>query len=71
MRLTSLDLAAGVTGASWPLPPGCLSLALAPSGRLYAADMTGDCLWRVDTQRAAFLGSIPQRGAPAAVATRA
>ena len=71
MRLTSLDLATGAQTAAWPLPPSCLSLALAPAGKLYVADVLGDRLWRVDTRRDLFLGSIAMPGAPLAVAARA
>lgn len=70
MRLTSMDLATGAQNATWPLPQGCLSLALAPTGKLYVADVLGDRLWRVDTRRDSFLGSVAQPGVPMAVAAR-
>ena len=70
MRLTSLDLATGAQAAAWPLPPSCLSLALAPAGKLYVADVLGDRLWRVDTRQDLFLGGIAMPGAPLAVAAR-
>ena len=70
MRLTSVDLATGAPTAEWPLPPSCASLAMAPVGKLYVADVLGDRLWRVDTLRDAFLGSVSQPGAPMAVAAR-
>ncbi len=69
-RLISLDLASGATTGRWPLPGGCLALAMGPAGKVYVADTFGDRLWRVDTRTNTLLGSLSLPGAPLALAAR-
>jgi hypothetical protein len=69
-RLISIDLASGATTGRWPLPGGCLALAMGPAGKVYVADTFGDRLWRVDTRTNTLLGSLSLPGAPLALAAR-
>ncbi len=69
-RLIGLDLGSGATIGRWPLPGGCLALAMGPAGKVYVADTFGDRLWRVDTRTNTLLGSLSLPGAPLALAAR-
>jgi hypothetical protein len=69
-RLVCLDLGAGVVTQRWPLPGGCLALAMGPVDKLYVADTLGDRLWRVDTRSNTLLAPIALQGAPLALAAR-
>ena len=69
-QLTALDLSGSGTSGRWPLPEGCLALAVSSVGKVYVADTTGDRLWRLDTRTGRLLSPLALAGAPLALACR-
>jgi hypothetical protein len=69
-QLTALDLDGSGTGGRWPLPEGCLALAVSSVGKVYVAETTGDRLWRLDTHTGRLLSPLAMAGAPLALACR-
>jgi hypothetical protein len=68
-NLLQMDLDSGAA-TTWPLPYGCLALAIGPTDKVYVADTFGDRLWRLDPGSGAGLTYIPLAGAPITIASR-
>jgi hypothetical protein len=68
-NLAQMDFDSGAV-TTWPLPYGCLALAIGPTDKVYVADTFGDRLWRLDPDSGAGLTYIPLAGAPITIASR-